>query len=448
MKYFGKSKSPIRANPAVEYRVVFESLFFGTFLLISIISILLFVSYFLLHNYYVISRIFVCGLALLYLAIIHSMWNRQHTALASKLLIFFYFAIAGSVLYIWGIDAPFGILSFAIAIVLAGILLGARYTIYFACLAIAFILALQLHISFGYAPPLSLTTHPTVLGDTIAYCTLLSILALISWLFGSQTERLLFKNKQAEKALLKEKQSLEVRVAERTEQLQKAQLKEMQQLYQFAEMGQLSAALLHDLANHLSVLTFDIADLKQQQHTEAIKRAEESVGYLEKAVSQVRSQLQGKSDYQRFNAIACVEDNIKLVEQKAVNSRTSLVLVSPNKPLFVNGDPLRLGHIITILIRNGIESYKSETDNKKTVTVAIERAKNTIIIHVRDNGNGISTAQRKNLFTPVHSTKKEGLGIGLFIAKKIAETHFKGTLSLAKSADYTEFILELPRARP
>src|SRR6185503_20621188 len=117
-----------------------ESLFFGTLLLISIISILLFVSYFLLHNYYVISRIFVCGLALLYLAIIHSIWSRQHTSLASRLLIFFYFAIAGSVLYIWGIDAPFGILSFAIAIVLAGILLGARYTIYFAGLAIAFIL--------------------------------------------------------------------------------------------------------------------------------------------------------------------------------------------------------------------------------------------------------------------------------------------------------------------
>jgi len=36
------------------------------------------------------------------------------------------------------------------------------------------------------------------------------------------------------------------------------------------------------------------------------------------------------------------------------------------------------------------------------------------------------------------------MGIGLFIAKKMVETHFNGTLKLARAADCTEFIIELP----
>lgn len=439
---------PPKTHPSVEYRVVFESLFVGTFLLIAIVSILLFGSYFLFHNTYVINHILTCALSLLYLAITYNLWSRHLTSLASKFIIFFYFSIASLILFNWGINTPFGLLLLAITIVLAGILLGARHTLYVAGAAIALIFAVQIQFNLGYMPVSSAYIRPPHTGDAIAYSTLISILALISWLFGSQTERLLFKNRQAEKALLKEKELLEIRVAERTEQLQKAQLKEMEQLYQFAEMGQLSAALLHDLANHLSVLTFDIADLKQQQHTEAIKRAEESVGYLEDAVRQVRKQLQGKSHYERFNIIDCVKDSLKIVAPKAAKNHTSVSLAAPHSPVFVSGDPLRLSHIITILIRNGIEAYKKEVAPRdKYVKVTIEHTKNKVIIRVRDEGSGFSPTQRRQLFAPVRSTKKEGLGIGLFIAKKITETHFKGTLSIADTTEYTEFILELPKSK-
>lgn len=436
---------PPKTHPSVEYRVVFESLFLGTFILIAIVTLLLFASYFLFHNTYVIDRIAICGVSLLYLAITYLLWNKRLTQLASQFLIFFYFAIAGLVLYTWGINTPFGMLLLAITLVLAGILLGARHTLYVGAAAIVLIFVIQLEI-FG-PPTLSSYIRPANFIDAIAYSTLISILALISWLFGSQTQRLFSKNRQAEKALLKEKESLEVRVVERTEQLQKAQLKEMQQLYQFAEMGQLSAALLHDLANHLSVLTFDIADLKKQQHTEAIKRAEESVGYLEQSVHQVRKQLQGESEKQRFNVTTCIEDTLKLVAKKAVKSNVTIQLDTSPKPLFINGDPLRLSHIITILVRNGIEAYNKKPSDTQKVLVTVTSTKKKVIIHVRDNGIGITPAQRSHLFTPVKSSKKDGLGIGLFIANKIAETHFKGSLSLAPNTEYTEFIIELPSTR-
>lgn len=433
-------------HPSSEYRTVFEILLIGSFVLIAIVSVLLIVSYLFFHHAYVINRIFLCALSLLYLAVTHIMWIRGRLAFASKLLILFYFFISTVILLGSGINTPFGLLIFAITIVLSGILLGARRTLYTAGLAIIVIFAIQIYISAGHAPLFSTASKPSHFGDAIAYSTLLAILALISWLFGQQTEFLFHKNRQAEQALIKEKELLEIRVRERTHQLQKAQLEEMGQLYQFAEMGQLSAALLHDLANHLSVLNFDIADLKKQQHTQTVRHVEESISYLEQAISQVRTQLQGKNKLHRFNVITCLKDSIKINAPKAAEAHTKVILQTPEKPVTLHGDPLRLNHILGILIRNAIESYSPHAQDKK-VLVNLEYSRTHITIRVQDKGSGIATAQRKRLFAPLKSTKKDGLGIGLFIARKITETHFKGTLTLADSTDFTEFVLRLPKVQ-
>lgn len=436
-------------HPSSEYRAVFKSLLISTFVLIFVVSILLVVSYFFLHRYYVVDRMFLCASGLIYLTVTYMIWLRGRLVWASKLLIFFYFFISTIVLLAWGINTPFGLLIFAITIILSGILLGSKRTLYTAGLAVVLIFIIQTLTALGYAPLFPSSLKASDFGDAIAYSTLLGILALISWLFGRQTEHLLFKNRQAELALLKEKELLEVRVQERTRQLQKAQLEEVEQLYQFAEMGQLSAALLHDLANHLSVLNFDIADLKREQRTETLRHVDESIAYLEQAINQVRKQIQGKSEFKRFDVATCLEDTITILAQRAAKAHATISLNTLPTPALLYGDPLRLNHILGILIRNAIESYPPKTPkNKRTVSVNLEQEQNLVIIRVRDQGKGIAPRQREQLFAPLKSTKKDGLGIGLFIAKKITETHFKGILRLANATDFTEFVLQLPKKRP
>lgn len=430
-------------DPSSEYRTVFESLLAGTFILLAVVSLLLLVSFFAFHNTYVVNRILLCAVGVVYLAGCYIAWARNQRTTASRLLIFFYFFISVMVLLGWGVNTPFGLLIFAITIILAGILLGAKHTLYTAILAIVSIFTIQAYITVYHMPLFSPVPNPSHFGDATAYSALLGVLALISWLFGRQTEYLLMKNRQAEQALLKEKESLEDRVRERTHQLQIAQLEEMEQLYQFAEMGQLSAALLHDLANHLSVLNFDIADLKKQQHSQAVHHVEESISYLDQAVSQVRKQLQGKNELRYFDTVACLKDSIKIIAPRAAEAHAEITLEAPSHSPTLYGDPLRLSHIIGILVRNAIEAYPAES-KKKIVHISVSSKEHGLTIHVRDNGKGISAAKRKQLFAPLHSTKKDGLGIGLFIAKKITETHFKGTLTLASTIKHTEFVIHLP----
>ncbi len=432
-------------HPSDEYRTVFKSLLIGSFILVTIVAVLLLISCVVFHNTYVISRILLCIVSLAYFTLAHFLWKRGRLALASRLLIFFYFFISVIVLLGWGLNTSFGLLILAITIILAGILLGARHTLYTAILAIISIFLIQTYITSHHMALFSTTPNPSHFGDAVAYSALLSVLALISWLFGRQTEYLFLKSRRAEQALIKEKESLEDRVRERTQQLQKAQLEEMEQLYQFAEMGQLSTALLHDLANHLSVLNFDIADLKREQHTKTVRRVEESIGYFDRVIDQVRKQLHGKSDQRRFNVATCLKDTIKINASKATDTGVTVTLDSPEKSLTTYGDPLRLSHVAGILIRNAIEAYAGKSDTKKEVLVRLESTQSDLVIRIRDQGSGITAVQRRQIFTPHYSTKKEGLGIGLFIARKITETHFKGTLSLADTTDATEFVLCLPK---
>jgi signal transduction histidine kinase len=431
------------AHPSSEYKTVFETLLTGTFVLIAIVSLLLLVSYFVFHNIYVLNRIALCAISLIYLGVGYIIWVRGRREAASKILVSFYFLISVLVLLGWGLNTSFGLLIFAITIILAGILLGARHTLYTAGFAIISIFIIQTYITLHHAALFSNTPNPSHFGDATAYSALLGVLALISWLFGRQTEYLFLKNRKAEQALLNEKALLESRVQERTQQLQKAQLEEMEQLYQFAEMGQLSAALLHDLANHLSVLNFDIADLKKQQRSETVRHVEESVSYLDHVIAEVRKQLQGKNESHHFDVTSCLKDSIKIIAPKAAETNTAITLKAPKNAITLYGDPLRLNHIIGILIRNAIEAYP-ETARKKIVLVTVTSDRQGLSIRVRDNGVGVTAARRKQLFAPLTSTKKDGLGIGLFIAKKITETHFRGVLTLANTTDYTEFVIQLP----
>ncbi|UNP89748.1 ATP-binding protein [Aeromonas encheleia] len=52
---------------------------------------------------------------------------------------------------------------------------------------------------------------------------------------------------------------------------------------------------------------------------------------------------------------------------------------------------------------------------------------NRVIISIHDNGTGMTEAQRAHLFVPFHTSKREGLGLGLVICKRIIES-YRGTI--------------------
>jgi len=365
------------------------------------------------------------------------------------MLIIIYIIIATIILFRGGINTPIGVLLLGLVIIISSVMLGVRLILPTTLGVVLILYALQVLDSLSLIhPSRSSATLNADVGDVATSGTALALFALISWLSARQMEESLKKALTAEAALEKEKALLSVRLEERTRLLREAQLEEMRQLYRFAELGQLTAVILHDLANNLSVLTLDIEDLQQRhRRSPQIIHAKESIEYLERVILHVRRQLKENTKPRRFDAVKTLKKTAATFIKKGAKLGITIHYLPPTESSFyIYGDPLRLSQTITILINNAIEASLGTTrSSPPTVTLRLLIKQNKLYISVIDKGIGIPTDKRDQLFTPLHSTKKSGLGIGLFITKQVIETHFKGSIYLNPKTDLTEFTIELHR---
>lgn len=430
--------------------IVLNSLLAGTFILLSLFLVLLFIGA-LLHSLFPWPRIAATLLVLGFLGYLYRMSRTGRFRTAAYLLVALYLLLATAVVAQWGLYTPTGVLLFSLVVVLAGILLGAAYSLYAVIVVAGALTAVQVAHTNGFIEAnVEWLKQPSSAVDIISYSFVFGAIALVSWMFNHQMERSLKQAQRAEAALSRQKALLEIKVEKRTRQLQAAQLEEMQQLYRFAELGQLSTALLHDLANHLTTLTLDIEGLGEQNNSRILRRAKRSIRYIDDMVHQVRDQLHDQSRPKRFSVASEIDEVIKILTPKARRVQVTVEWETPaDKAPSCYGESSRFRQLIANLISNGIDAYPEvpgNKENKRRVTVNLKATAAQLTITVSDWGRGIPTQDRARIFDPFYSTKAKGMGIGLFITRQIAEEHFGGTIKLNPTAGHTVFTVTLKRA--
>jgi signal transduction histidine kinase len=430
--------------------IVLNTLLITTIIVLGLAIVLLLVSFTALHNTYVFGRI--AGItSILAIAIgIYLLSRRGHIRVAAGMLVGIYFLLATVMVYRWGIDVPVAILLYALIITLAGILLGATYSLTAAISVISILIVVAGASSLGLIEHdrrwASEPTSTNMTGDILGFSLVLGVLAIVCWLFNYQMERSLQRALKAEAGLAAQKAMLEVKFAERTHELHITQAEKLQQMYRFADFGQMSAALLHELANHMTTLHLDIEDLEKQNKSGILERAKSSMAYLDEMVRQVRDQLHGKSGIKTFVVDGEISKVVGILQQKSVQLQVSLKWdASKSQDAVYTGDPTRLRQLIAILISNAIDAYNDYDSKKRIVTTTLEDKGETFSIHVEDYGKGIPLDKMVSIFEPFYGTKETGMGLGLFIAKQLTEDYFHGTLSVESEPGHTVFTVTIPK---
>lgn len=428
---------------------IIRILLYGTIVVVCLLTMLLFVSYAFARNHYVLPRLGIAGLVLLYLAVAFFLLKRRRLSTVAWMLVGFYGVLGFAILAVWGLNAPVGVLILGFTVLLTGIMLGSRYIIQTTFGLCFLILALQLTTHVGWiVPDTSRLDNESTFLDALSYSVIFTLFAMIAWIAGRRSEQLLAKSMQAEAALQKERDLLNVRLEEKTREVKEAQLEETRQLYRFAELGQLGTVLLHDLANNLTALTLDIDDIGTQlQRNESITRAKESIAYLETMVNGVRKQIHDRDKPVVFDAPKMILETIGALGPKARRAGVSIEYIPNNVHHFkVKGDPVRFTHILTILVSNGVEAYFGTKESIRSIQIGAQVVKGSLQIRITDHGRGVKVSERDNLFKPFSSSKPEGMGIGLFMAREMVERHFKGSLEFVSMSKDTTFLLTLPQA--
>lgn len=192
---------------------------------------------------------------------------------------------------------------------------------------------------------------------------------------------------------------------------------------------------VHDLKTPLSTIHLVTQTLKQKsKHANCSQTSikQEDFSLLEQEVNRLNHLIRDLARFADLKSPICEEVNIELIIEKTLISFSphiehkiqinKLFLVSTPK---VFGDSSQLENVFQIVIKNAIESVSlnGSIDIKTSLAYNLNGQSAGIWVDISDTGTGIPDEHLTKVFDPYFTTKFNGTGLGLTIAKRIILEH-------------------------
>ena len=116
-----------------------------------------------------------------------------------------------------------------------------------------------------------------------------------------------------------------------------------------------------------------------------------------------------------------VRETVELV--LAIGRKVELVSVITPDALPVLGDRIQLQQVVLNLVVNGIDAMTNTPAENRIISIRTSRVEEFAELSVSDRGSGIPEDKQKEIFEPFYTSKAQGMGMGLSIARTIIEAH-------------------------
>jgi len=263
---------------------------------------------------------------------------------------------------------------------------------------------------------------------------------------------LLFLNQRWRLAKVRQRnrEELERLVEERTRDLRTAQ-EGLVQSAKLAALGQMSAALAHEINQPLTAQRMQLATLRLllehgrvDDAYKALKPVDDMLtrmaaltGHLKTFARKSPSGLR-----ERLDLATVVDQSLQLLDARLRDEQVSLVLHLA-RPAWVRGDAIRLEQVLINVLRNALDAMQGKAC--KRVEIRLEADEQLWRLSVSDNGGGIAEEHLGQVFDPFFTTKPVGDGLGLGLAVSFAIVHESGgRLSVENGEHGAVFSLTLP----
>jgi signal transduction histidine kinase len=199
-------------------------------------------------------------------------------------------------------------------------------------------------------------------------------------------------------------------------------------------MGELTASLAHELNQPLTAI---LANAQAAQRLLAGDRVDlpevreilNDIVADDKRAGEVIRRLRvllkkGNLDFVPLELNEVVSEVAWLVRSDAIIRSVSMsVDLAPDLPS-VRGDRVQLQQVVLNLVLNGLEAMRAPGAGDRTLVIRTARdGAAAVRVEVQDSGIGIDENDLDRMFQPLYTTKAEGLGMGLAIARSIVEAH-------------------------
>jgi len=218
-------------------------------------------------------------------------------------------------------------------------------------------------------------------------------------------------------------------------------MEEKLRLEKFATIGKIGASIAHDLRNPLTVIkgSFEILKMKKNNMDETFEKKQYEK--INDSINRITYFTNDILDYVRTSELNKEEFNFSEIIQNSLYEITipdHIEIKLPAHDCKINADKIKLGLVITNLIKNSID----ELDKNGIITMNLAETSDSAVFSITDTASTLLEKDLSKIFEPLYTTKQMGTGLGLASCKRIVELHGG---KITASINPTTFTISLPK---
>jgi signal transduction histidine kinase len=238
-------------------------------------------------------------------------------------------------------------------------------------------------------------------------------------------------------------------LCESRDEIERLHRTQMSRAEHFATLGELAAGLAHEIRNPLAGIAGVVEIIGRD--LPATSPARSVVKDVRIEIAQINHILTDllqtarphPPSIRRTDLNTTVEHAVMLARQQALSRPVEITFKKDTALPEIEHDSDQIHQVLLNLLLNALQAI----DGQGRITVEIEARGQSAVIVVSDTGRGIQPEHLPNIFRPFYTTKGNGTGLGLSLARRIVEEHHGRIEVTSTVGKGSQFRVSLPFAR-
>ena len=178
--------------------------------------------------------------------------------------------------------------------------------------------------------------------------------------------------------------------------------------------------------------------------SEQIEKCNSVTTYMSKTINDFQNFFKPSKMKEHFSIVEACQKAVSILHSSLKNNSINFVFEAVEN-IEVDGYPNEFSQAFLNILSNAKDVLIERKIENPYIHVSIKTGKKFVLIHVKDNGGGISNAVIDHIFEPYFTTKhaKQGTGIGLYMCKTIIEGNMNGIIKASNTEDGALFTIKV-----
>ena len=297
-----------------------------------------------------------------------------------------------------------------------------------------------------------------VVQNVVLFAMFLSIAILISIAISQKIDEVFDSYDNKVRANAKElellNQSLEQKVKEEIEKnREKEQL--LVQKSKFIALGEMISNIAHQWRQPLSELSSILMFIKFKYSIDALdsetmqkksQEADKVLEYMSHTIDDFRNFFMPKKEKEEFYLYKAI-DSVMTIVSSGLKSYNIKIDINIDEKLQLKTYLNEYQQVILNILKNAKDVLVEKEVKNPFIKISAYEETDYVVLHIEDNGGGITVEPKGKIFEPYFTTKSQsdGTGIGLYMSKIIVDKNMKGKLRVRNTKLGAKFVIVIPK---